>query len=57
MRLKMSVQIYTRDESLQIEGELKQINEILQENVQEMQIVKAKEIKILEENIQEMELV
>jgi hypothetical protein len=56
-RSKMLVQTYNRDESLWIEGELKQIDEMLQENAQEMQMVKAKEAKMLEENAQEMELV
>ena len=56
-RSKTSVQTYARDESLRIERELKQINKMLQENAQEMQMVKTKEAKMLEENAQEMELV
>lgn len=56
-RSKTSVQTYARDESLRIERELKQIDEMLQENAQEMEMAKAKEARRLEENAQEMELV
>jgi len=40
-----------------MEQELKDINEMLEENAQEMQLVEEKEAKMLEENAQEIELV
>jgi len=56
-RSKTSVQTYARDKSLWIERELKQIDEMLQENAQEIEVAKAKEARRLEENAQEIELV